>query len=506
MKLAYFVSFVLLFPYIITSQVPVYTCGNSAYLEPLPTKRLEENKLVSISPRTNVVYVPVKLHLVAKTDGTGRLSDKEAFRSLCLLNDDFIGANIQFYLKDGTFNYINNTTIYNNPTLPASIFLLQNEKDDKAINIIVSEVARPSDTDDNSIIAGFYSPGNDWVVMRKDAMNKWAFPHELGHYFSLMHTHLGWDSEPYDSEIHGIPAPAISPDGLPTEKVDRSNCETAGDRICDTPADYNGITTFSCTYEGGALDPDSVLIDPDEHNYMSYFSFCDRGAYTFSEEQIAIVQKDLASSSRTKLSPGSTPAFAELSKDGVQLIQPINSSSVPLSESVKLEWEPVDGAEYYTVEIDRIPTYVLNPITITASEPFVEIDPDLLRTNTSYYWRVTPYNRYFFCEDSSPSGSFKTLNSTSSRTLEMLTSFKVFPLPVSSQQSISVQIQSIERFKGLLYLTDLQGKKIGTSQVREFYPGDNEETFSFPNLVSGMYLLVLETPQGRTYAKVPVID
>ena len=58
----------------------------------------------------------------------------------------------------------------------------------------------------------------------------------------------------------------------------------------------------------------------------------------------------------------------------------------------------------------------------------------------------------------------------------------------------------------MLYLTDLQGRRVGTPQVREFYPGDNEEIFDFPNLVSGLYFMVLETPQGRTYAKVPVID
>lgn len=499
--------FLFLFGHVLGfAQDLIYTCGNNHWSEPLTTKRLLENKATTLLPRNNVVYIPIKLHLVAKTDGTGRLSDKEAFRSLCLLNNDFMDANIQFYLKDGTFNYINNTTIYNNPTLPAAIFLLQNEKDFRAINVFVSEVARPTNDGDNSIIAGFYSPGNDWVVMRKDAMNKWAFPHELGHYFSLMHTHLGWDSEPYDQAIHGIPAPEISPDGYPTEKVDRSNCETAGDRICDTPADYNGITTFSCNYDGGALDPDSVLIDPDEHNYMSYFSFCDRGEYTFSGEQIDIIQKDLASANRSKLSPGSTPAFAELSAEGGSLIQPINGSSVPLSEKVKLEWEPIEGAEFYTVEIDRIPTYVLNPITVTVSDPFIEIDPDLLRTNTNYYWRITPYNRYFFCESATPSETFKTLNSTSSRTLEMLTSFHVFPTPTTPDQPITVQIQSIEQFKGILYLTDLQGRIVGNQRVREFYPGDNEEHFVFSNLASGMYLMVLDTPHGRTYAKVPVID
>ncbi|MEY2949218.1 MAG: hypothetical protein RLZZ248_419, partial [Bacteroidota bacterium] len=85
MKFAYLFSVVFFVFTIVSGQVPVYTCGNTAFAESLTTKRLEENQLASISPRTNVVYVPIKLHLVAKTDGTGRLSDKEAFRSLCLL-------------------------------------------------------------------------------------------------------------------------------------------------------------------------------------------------------------------------------------------------------------------------------------------------------------------------------------------------------------------------------------------------------------------------------------
>ena len=68
---------------------------------------------------------------------------------------------------------------------------------------------------------------------------------------------------PWSADI-GNPAPASSPGGIPTEKMDGSNCETAGDYLCDTPPDYNGFGWDDCDYDGGAQDPMGVEIDPEE--------------------------------------------------------------------------------------------------------------------------------------------------------------------------------------------------------------------------------------------------
>ncbi|MEZ4948184.1 MAG: hypothetical protein R2784_02135 [Saprospiraceae bacterium] len=50
----------------------------------------------------------------------------------------------------------------------------------------------------------------------------------------------------------------VSPNGSPTELQDGSNCTTAGDKICDTPPDYNfGLINGNSCY-GGAKDPNGV--------------------------------------------------------------------------------------------------------------------------------------------------------------------------------------------------------------------------------------------------------
>ena len=92
--------------------------------------------------------------------------------------------------------------------------------------------------------------------------------HELGHALGLNHTHGPTNS------------------GTTTELVDGSNCETAGDGFCDTPADPNllGLVNGSCTYTGNAVDANGDMYMPDVHNIMSYTrSSC---ADTFSNEQL----------------------------------------------------------------------------------------------------------------------------------------------------------------------------------------------------------------------------
>jgi len=87
--------------------------------------------------------------------------------------------------------------------------------------------------------------------------------HELGHVFGLAHTFAGGD-----------------------ELADGSNCATAGDGFCDTPADpYTDDPTIQwqdgCEFIWEGLDPNGQFYNPDVGNIMSYYS-CSCG---FSREQ-----------------------------------------------------------------------------------------------------------------------------------------------------------------------------------------------------------------------------
>jgi len=78
--------------------------------------------------------------------------------------------------------------------------------------------------------------------------------HELGHVLGLPHSH-GYTNS-----------------GTTDELVDGSNCGTAGDRFCDTPADPNllGKVGSGCVYTGTARDANGMLYKPMTRNIMSY--------------------------------------------------------------------------------------------------------------------------------------------------------------------------------------------------------------------------------------------
>ena len=90
------------------------------------------------------------------------------------------------------------------------------------------------------------------------ANNGSTLPHEVGHFYGLPHTH-----------------------DQGNELVNGSNCATAGDNFCDTPADPNlsGVVNSSCVYTGTATDANVIHIFltqqtlcPTLENYVELFS------------------------------------------------------------------------------------------------------------------------------------------------------------------------------------------------------------------------------------------
>jgi len=86
--------------------------------------------------------------------------------------------------------------------------------------------------------------------------------HELGHFFGLLHTFEGGG----------------------TELVDGSNCTTAGDFLCDTPADpyvpfnpIEGYVSTGCRFINQQTDANGEYYNPDVGNIMSYYHCGDCG-------------------------------------------------------------------------------------------------------------------------------------------------------------------------------------------------------------------------------------
>lgn len=92
--------------------------------------------------------------------------------------------------------------------------------------------------------------------------------HELGHLFGLSHTFGG--DEP--------------------ELVNGSNCETAGDKLCDTPADPYVINplikwTDGCEFVHLKKDANGQFYNPDTYNIMSYYPCACR----FTQQQFRLM-------------------------------------------------------------------------------------------------------------------------------------------------------------------------------------------------------------------------
>jgi hypothetical protein len=99
-----------------------------------------------------------------------------------------------------------------------------------------------------------------------------VIPHEMGHYFGLLHTHE-WGTE-------------NNLDSATREYVTRgpeTNCSVAGDQLCDTPADPYLLliaserqlaqTVCSSSFFS-TLDPRREVYRPDVNNLMSYYRGC----------------------------------------------------------------------------------------------------------------------------------------------------------------------------------------------------------------------------------------
>ena len=92
-----------------------------------------------VQTRGAVTYVPVRFFLVAKSDGTGRASEKAGLNALCLLNEHYADQDIQYYLKE--FKYINSTSIYSNPTSFSGSNAISNQMVYNALNIFFVAVS-----------------------------------------------------------------------------------------------------------------------------------------------------------------------------------------------------------------------------------------------------------------------------------------------------------------------------------------------------------------------------
>ena len=228
---------------------------------PNPVGIQRDNQLLFNNTRT----VPIVAHIIRRSDWSGGISQSTIEKAINTANRLYEDFNIKFELCEA--RYINSNAIFKTNFSPYSD---EEDTDNASYNVLdVSNrnVARKLNIYfvPSSSTSWAWRPNDDEskqhiVMNNSQATNGSTLSHEIGHWFDLLHTH----GRSNNSSTTGVET---------DELVNGSNCSSAGDCICDTPADPNlsGKVNASCTFTATTLrDANGHQFTPDTRNIMAY--------------------------------------------------------------------------------------------------------------------------------------------------------------------------------------------------------------------------------------------
>jgi Pregnancy-associated plasma protein-A len=198
----------------------------------------------------------ISLHIALNKSGSNGVDQADIDDAVVRLNQDFAPCGLQFQIceqeemPDDRFDSLSVFDYYNEEVQMSAIHYEPN-----TINLyLVDTIGSPLGD-----IAGYaYFPGGpDMIVIEKSSFNgdSDVQTHEMGHFFGLYHT--------FETEFGA-------------ELANMSNCDIAGDFVCDTEADpdQNGNVDVDdqCNYSGPVTqDSNGDWYVPPTDNFMSYY-------------------------------------------------------------------------------------------------------------------------------------------------------------------------------------------------------------------------------------------
>lgn len=184
------------------------------------------------------------IHIVTDSLNMPNITQADITTGLATLNADFAPICLSFFIckQDTIYNY--KYYQFDQVKETPEVHNLYEVHNMINVYIVGSIVPAPE--------AGFASMGADYMVLTHSCvLDGKCWSHEMGHFFSLPHT--------FDTSVGA-------------ELVNESNCATAGDLICDTPADINPapVSNSGCQWTGTNVDANGDFYTPIIGNIMSY--------------------------------------------------------------------------------------------------------------------------------------------------------------------------------------------------------------------------------------------
>lgn len=462
-------------------------CGTNLGVS--PWLRDFQSRINSSSRTEELMYLPLQVHVVGTDQGSGYMSKKAVFQAFCTLNEDFVQANIQFFLAN-PINYIDNSNYYQHEFDGGYDMMAQNNFPN-AINCYIVE--------DPAGNCGYFFPGVDGIALSKSCTgpNDHTWAHEVGHFLSLPHPFYGWEGQTHN---YNLPAPTEW-DGWAVEKTDGTNCTTAGDGFCDTAPDYLNYR-WNCNGNGQSstlqTDPNGETFASDGTLYMSYSNSSCKS--TFSDDQIAAMRANVEEE-RTNLItvPPVLEDITIIEQEEINVIAPA-SGVLAEGDPVTLTWEPVPGATHYIVQVNPF-----NFFSIVFEEQVVEdasIQVSGLQANRTHYWRIKPFNAYNTCSDFTSSASFETGITTATNELLPGESLQVFPNPSSTGQA-TISLKTATNGQANWQLIDSRGSLQQAGNFRTI-AGTQEQVLDLNGLPAGLYFIQLQLDDRQSVRKLMV--
>lgn len=259
---------------------------------------LEERGPVDRGGFTPPYHIPIKAHVIRLSNGTGGLPDGRVDQAIVDANLHYATTQIEFF-RLGDIDYIDSDEWYTTETLDEIDAMRTTNLVPNAINMYFTENLNYENGSLCGISAFTFSDVQS-IAMRNSCTandaglgNHSTFSHEIGHFFDLFHTHETF----YGDEF-----------------VDGTNCDVAGDLVCDTPADPvlgTSNVDSACDYFGTDIDGHGDPYAPDPTQLMSYsLKHC---RDNFSAQSLVRIVDTLLSGRTDLISTAvGAPALAEL--------------------------------------------------------------------------------------------------------------------------------------------------------------------------------------------------